>query len=442
MRHLYIFLLCVVVVSCKKDKASAIVNIDLTDAKIEASSEAIIMGDSVLFVLNSISLPETAEFNWILTGATPSTSTLKNPKVKYGLDGTFDVKLVVKQGNKTDTIFKSKYIKVVNSALLRNPLKDAVITPNVSSIIIGDSVDFKLNNKESLVGAVYNWTFVGADPNTSSLANPKVKYKKEGLYDVKLIIKHDGRTDTLTNKDLVKVESTIIAGLMAYYPFNGNAKDMSGNGYDGTPNNAVLTTDRFGNQNAAYRLNGISSNIIVKDKPALRLNGTDFTINLWVNLDSYDIYNGSALLIKRYAGVQNGWGSSLLGESSAPTIADRVGCLFYKASGGSDPQAAGNKRQEINKWNMLTIVYNNQSKTMTLYTDGKLNTITPNIPSPNADCSADLFIGSDNYNTGSTGYYLKGKMDDIGFYNRVLSESEINRLYFNSETTTPPVFDK
>jgi len=36
-------------------------------------------------------------------------------------------------------------------------------------------------------------------------------------------------------------------GLVAYYPFNGNANDESGNGNNGTVNGATLTTDRFGN---------------------------------------------------------------------------------------------------------------------------------------------------------------------------------------------------
>jgi Tol biopolymer transport system component len=40
-------------------------------------------------------------------------------------------------------------------------------------------------------------------------------------------------------------------GLIAFYPFNGNANDESGNGNDGTVNGATLTTDRFGNENSA-----------------------------------------------------------------------------------------------------------------------------------------------------------------------------------------------
>ena len=44
--------------------------------------------------------------------------------------------------------------------------------------------------------------------------------------------------------------------LVAYWPFNGNANDLSGNGHNGTVNGATLTNDRFGSPNSAYNFNG------------------------------------------------------------------------------------------------------------------------------------------------------------------------------------------
>ena len=41
-------------------------------------------------------------------------------------------------------------------------------------------------------------------------------------------------------------------GLVAYYPFNGNANDASVNGNNGTVNGATLDVDRFGNQRTIY----------------------------------------------------------------------------------------------------------------------------------------------------------------------------------------------
>ena len=45
-------------------------------------------------------------------------------------------------------------------------------------------------------------------------------------------------------------------GLVAYYPFNGNANDASGNGNHGTVNGAILANDQNGNQNKAYEFTG------------------------------------------------------------------------------------------------------------------------------------------------------------------------------------------
>ena len=45
-------------------------------------------------------------------------------------------------------------------------------------------------------------------------------------------------------------------GLVAYYPFNGNANDESGNGNDGVVNGATLTSDRFGDVDNTYLFEG------------------------------------------------------------------------------------------------------------------------------------------------------------------------------------------
>ena len=51
--------------------------------------------------------------------------------------------------------------------------------------------------------------------------------------------------------------------MVGFWKFNGNAKDSSGNGNDGTVTGAMLTTDRFGNANNAYNFDGTNDNISV-----------------------------------------------------------------------------------------------------------------------------------------------------------------------------------
>ena len=92
----------------------------------------------------------------------------------------------------------------------------------------------------------------------------------------------DGFRDSLeasTGSDLNDPNSTPLQqGLVAWYPFDGNASDMSGNGNHGTVNGATLGTDRHGVAGKAYSFDGVDDlmdpNIITVD---------EFSVNLWVN---------------------------------------------------------------------------------------------------------------------------------------------------------------
>jgi len=85
-------------------------------------------------------------------------------------------------------------------------------------------------------------------------------------------------------------------GLVAWYPFHGNANDSSGNGHNGTVNGATLTTDRFGNANYAYSFNG-NGNIITLDNTIGNFGTSDFTISAWINGDYSGESGSSSLLV-------------------------------------------------------------------------------------------------------------------------------------------------
>src|SRR5436190_18372194 len=59
-------------------------------------------------------------------------------------------------------------------------------------------------------------------------------------------------------------------GLLAYYPFNGNADDASGNGNKGVAQNgAFLTTDFQGKASSAAGFDGVNDFILVTDNGKL-----------------------------------------------------------------------------------------------------------------------------------------------------------------------------
>jgi Leucine-rich repeat (LRR) protein len=90
-------------------------------------------------------------------------------------------------------------------------------------------------------------------------------------------------------------------GLIAYYPFENNANDASGNGNDGTVNGATLTTDQHGIADSAYFFNGENSWIEVPDSKTLDSPVNAVSISVWVLVDSFPIP------IETSKGTLEGW---------------------------------------------------------------------------------------------------------------------------------------
>ena len=244
---------------------------------------------------------------------------------------------------------------------------------------------------------------------------------------------------TVNNGNVVQnvttAASSLNNGLVAYYPFNSNAYDASGNGNNGTVYGATLTTDRFGNPNSAYSFNGIDNYIIVPDNQALRLSDSDFTLSAWVYETTRNASWADAILTKRsQADNQNGWNWSIYGilcGAECTTPGEYAGKILFFVSGGNDPHALSSAIIPLNEWHHILVKYIKSEYTASIYIDGTLTNIVPSIPSPNPNTAIDLFIGKDSADL-TNGYYFHGLIDDIRIYNRALSDAEVLDLY-NSE---------
>jgi hypothetical protein len=93
-------------------------------------------------------------------------------------------------------------------------------------------------------------------------------------------------------------------GLVGYWPFNGNANDISGNANNGTNNGATLTTDRFGNSNSAYSFDG-QSYIRVTHNQNFNFGIGNYTLSVWANKNGNNFLN--ALLTKATPHPATGW---------------------------------------------------------------------------------------------------------------------------------------
>lgn len=74
-------------------------------------------------------------------------------------------------------------------------------------------------------------------------------------------------------------------GLVAYWPFNGNANDSSIYNNNGVVTGATLTVDRFGNPNKAYSFNGSSDFITVPDNAVMFAD--TLTLSWWYRVPNY-----------------------------------------------------------------------------------------------------------------------------------------------------------
>ena len=220
-------------------------------------------------------------------------------------------------------------------------------------------------------------------------------------------------------------------GLEAWYSFNGNANDESGNGNNGTVNGVINTTDRNGINNSAFYFNG-NSNIIVNNQ--FFNNGwTSYTINLWVDLAAVN-WTNTFLNTSPHCGVVIGY--SYLGTNKfyhfkgADPINNSVPCWTIFSN-----DFFNYNQSILNQWLMISITKLNNN--YTYYVNGQLDKMPiPNNSPLNGFCS--MYFGS--VESGSE--FMTGKLDDIGIWNRALTQQEITNLYngvncANNTTITP-----
>ncbi|MFH1160248.1 MAG: FISUMP domain-containing protein [bacterium] len=203
------------------------------------------------------------------------------------------------------------------------------------------------------------------------------------------------------------VASNLNNGLVAYYPFNGNTNDMSGNGHTGTNYGSTLTIDRFGNPNSAYNFDGTSSYInthIINDF-------TDkITIALWFKTASTNLPSG--LLTSRdgysnFSGLYFWIGGTRVGFNA-------------KYTGGVVTDNGINYMD--NNWHFVVATYDGYQ--ITIYMDGAYVCSGPQ--GGDVDDNAEYYIGFDN-TEGNRHFY--GDIDDIRIYSRSLTVWEVEELF-------------
>ena len=205
-------------------------------------------------------------------------------------------------------------------------------------------------------------------------------------------------------------------GLVAWYPFNGNANDYSGNGNDLHPDTNYIyptpTKDRFGNSNSAYNFNSDKC-LLTKKTP--NTNGVEFTWSIWIKKNNNDVISSIGL-----------------GESN-PTSTSGGGFDCYEnkpqfiCQGINSNVTNSSYTIKKDEWYFFTVTkdkYNN----FNIYINGILNS-TGNSTYLSYDSTTIMYVNGGFYGIGT----INSDVDDIAMWNRILSDQEITALY----TSTP-----
>ena len=264
------------------------------------------------------------------------------------------------------------------------------------------AVNARLNEVGSSLGAQIQ----SASSNTSAETAKRLEALERSL---------NARLDALgVPKVASSIPRDLNVGLVAYYPFNGNANDASGNGNNGTPVGAMLTTDRFGTPNSAYYFNGVDQYIQIKGSPSLSPTSA-VSFCAWIAHESKGTGNGGYVVKK---GVYLVNGTYVIGFPDAPGSS-----AWVTLSGDSAQIVSSSQEPVLNQWSHVAGVYDGAS--LSIYVNGEL--VTSKAASGMLQQNSyPLYLGGDYNNPAS---YFKGKIDDVRIYNRALSTQEIQILY-------------
>ena len=220
-----------------------------------------------------------------------------------------------------------------------------------------------------------------------------------------------------TSKSLVP-----LSGLIAFWPFNGNANDASGNNNSGTVVNAQLTADRFNTSNKAYSFNGTDAFIKIPT-----LNGISYSpisYSAWAYLKVYipeGIYPAGIgqVIVGREAAGYTDQGCLMMGKNQM--IIDNT-FYYYRGQDGVDSQF----KPDLNRW--YHVVLTISDGTYKYYVDGTLVRTAQSITSEFQNIPFLIGAGSGSNLVGNRFFY-NGLIDDVAIWNRALTADEVLKVY-------------
>ena len=203
------------------------------------------------------------------------------------------------------------------------------------------------------------------------------------------------------------ISQTLNDGLIGHWSFNGNALEANSNGNDGVVIGAILTNDREGYPFSAYEFDGTDDRI-----NSISLQQSQImTTSIWFKPN---ISHTGQL-------INTGSTHNLVIEATSNS---KIEAWLWLPTVGKQGLVVSNGTYIVDEWNHVTYVYNYSAGSTEMYLNGiKVGTgTTTTNPEMN---QSEIVIGM---HWGQTIKPFNGALDDVRFYNRALSENEIQLL--------------
>jgi hypothetical protein len=267
------------------------------------------------------------------------------------------------------------------------------------------------------------------------------------VYDTNQVVRYQGSAtteviaDSMVSVDItvtrvrgdVEINGTItddslLEGLIAYYPFNGNARDAGTLSNDGTVYGATLTTDRFGRSYSAYQFDGTADYIEVPFDSSLDCEDS-LSVVLWAkSAVAGSDYSNYGMIIQMGTGSGAAYGIGLNPNYDLNVIQYDF-CSHWETPAASNPDRETLDAAIIDgavrcplvldtAWHFYAFTFDGDS--LQGYFDSEPVGAKNAIAGPIDNLPLRIGVQSKTLDK-----FWNGKIDDIRLYHRVLSPQEI-----------------
>lgn len=378
---------------------------------LSAVKQIVTLGDSTKIYCSAVDVDnDPINYEWSASGGSIAGSGSIVTWSPPSTCGKFSIKCKVSDNNGgvvSDSILIDA-MEFINTAPIINK-----ITAHPRKIHLGSTT--KINCIASDVDGdtlTYNWsaafgTLSGSD--TSVIWTAPVN---AGNYYIFCSV-NDGLGGTALDSIGVSVRDTTIkqtGDLVAFYPFTGNANDVSGFNNNGTVSGAALVADRWGNVGSAYSFNGVNNNIKITSSSSLNFQNA-ISINFWIKVGEF--FDREAYPLS-HGNWENRWKISITNKHIRWTVKTNTRIKDLDSE----------TELFLNTLYNVTVLYDGSD--YEIYINGELDAFT-SFSGLIQTTPIDLMIGQVLPN--NTQYNFKGILDDIRIYNYALPYSNIQSLY-------------